>query len=612
MILYSPFEKLRPSQEELAQFIAESIENKKNCIVHAPTGLGKTAAALAATIPIAEKEDCKILFLTSRHTQHEIVRETAQMIRNKHSPKLSCTSIYGKKHLCAHDGASLMNSNDFSSYCKNLRSDGVCEFFTQTKNKHPKHIILMEEVLKMPAPKPEEILEKSKNCGSCPYEVLGEHAKNSRIIIADYSQIFHPTMRESLLKRIGTQMEKIIVIIDEAHNLPKRLRELSSCFISTITIKRAIKEAKNFQPSAITRITEIQNCMNNLTTGMIIGEEKIINKNSFKNSFSIPLEEIVDELEELAERVRKEKHSSSAGSISEFLKMWSVSTEESFARIIGTESTFGGITTRISLESLDPSRLFKNAENSLRGILLMSGTLTPIQFYKDILGLDGETQAKTFPSPFPKENRMVIIIPKTTTKFTQRNQAQYENISKECEKIIQKIPGNAALFFPSYYLMDSIRTFLNTDEKKNFVEQKGLTPEERSNILKEFREQKRGILFGVSNGSFGEGIDLPGVLDSVIIVGLPLEKPDLRTQEMINYYDRKYAKGWQYGYTLPALTRIFQNAGRCIRSEKDRGTLIFLDERFTQRQYFDAFPEDWKINITQNPEKILEEFFGKN
>ena len=138
-----------------------------------------------------------------------------------------------------------------------------------------------------------------------------------------------------------------------------------------------------------------------------------------------------------------------------------------------------------------------------------------------------------------------------------------------------------------------------------------MMPEEKTELLKKLSSKKNGILLGVAMGSFGEGVDLPGVLSAVIIVGLPLDRPDLETQQTIAYYDKSYGKGWEYGYTLPALTRTFQNAGRCIRTEKDKGALIFIDERFIQPQYYDTFPEEWKKQTTIMPEKELKRFFEK-
>ena len=130
-------------------------------------------------------------------------------------------------------------------------------------------------------------------------------------------------------------------------------------------------------------------------------------------------------------------------------------------------------------------------------------------------------------------------------------------------------------------------------------------------MLDRFSQHKKtgAALLGIAAGSFGEGVDLPGIIKCVIVVGLPLDKPDLETTELISYYDKKFGKGWEYGYTLPAMTRCIQNAGRCIRSEKDRGVLAFVDERYAWPSYKRCFPADWQIiNTTEYIGKIKDFF----
>ena len=136
---------------------------------------------------------------------------------------------------------------------------------------------------------------------------------------------------------------------------------------------------------------------------------------------------------------------------------------------------------------------------------------------------------------------------------------------------------------------------------------------EREEMIESFKQYKESgaVLLGTVAGSFSEGIDLPGdLLKCVIVVGIPLGKPDLETEELIAYYDKKFGKGWNYGYMMPAMTRVIQSAGRCIRTENDRGVIVFLDERFTWKNYYDLFPKDWDIKITGLYEKRVREFFG--
>ena len=132
---------------------------------------------------------------------------------------------------------------------------------------------------------------------------------------------------------------------------------------------------------------------------------------------------------------------------------------------------------------------------------------------------------------------------------------------------------------------------------------------DKENLLANFRASKSGaVLLGTSTGSFGEGIDMPGVLQAVIIVGLPLNKPDIEARLLIEYYDDKFGKGFEYGYVLPAITKCLQNAGRCIRSETDKGAIIFLDERYAWQNYYQCFPEEWDMEVEMDYIDVLKVF----
>ncbi|MBU0536152.1 MAG: hypothetical protein KKE20_04250 [Nanoarchaeota archaeon] len=206
-----------------------------------------------------------------------------------------------------------------------------------------------------------------------------------------------------------------------------------------------------------------------------------------------------------------------------------------------------------------------------------------------------------------------MIIPETTTKFNQRNEQQFQRIAKIISEIVNLVPGNSAIFFPSYGLRDQVyKYFYDLCEKTTFKEQPGMTKEEKTDFLERFKGyQKTGaVLLGASTGSFGEGVDLPGdLLKAVIVVGLPLEHPDLETKELIKYFDKKFGKGWDYGYIFPALNRCLQNAGRCIRSETDKGVVVFLDERYVWPMYKRCFNQEEDIKVSRHYKELVEEFF---
>ena len=245
---------------------------------------------------------------------------------------------------------------------------------------------------------------------------------------------------------------------------------------------------------------------------------------------------------------------------------------------------------------------------------MMSGTLDPTEMYSDILGFSKDTIQKSFESPFPEENRLNLIIPKTTTKYDMRSEQQYRDIAQVLNEVCDRVPGNCAVFLPSYSLLESVNKYFQFESKKNVLKElPGMTKQEKHELLENFKKCKKNtVLLGAATGSFGEGIDIEdNILKAVIVVGLPLGMPDLETKELISYYDDKFGKGQDYGYFLPAFIKTLQNAGRCIRSEKDRGIIVFLDQRFTWSNYFRFFPADWKLKISLDYKEVIADFFDK-
>jgi len=606
-----PHENIRPVQDKLINCLEKALKEKNSVIVHAPTGLGKTAAALSPALSLTyQKHDSVIFFLTSRHTQHKIVIDTVNKIKNKFNLDLIATSIIGKKWMCLQPGSEIMNSNDFAEFCKSMKEENKCDFYKNTRSKESFDCKrTLDELGKISPVSTEKVIELCKKNKVCPYEISLMLASKSKIIISDYYYLFNPGIRENFLSKINKNLQDSIIIIDEGHNLPKRIRSLLTKKLSDRIIKRAVKEAKkfNFDELAVFLI-ELESLLYRLARDISVNDEKLVEKSIFiKGVENIKkYEEFINELKASAEVVRESQKTSSLGWIAYFLESWP-NGDMGFSRILSKNDSFVVLTHRC----LDPSIASKDVIDASQSNILMSGTLSPVDMYKDLLGFPKKTITKEFPSPFPKKNTLSLVIPKTTTKFTKRSPEQYLRIANICSDIIDKIPGNAAVFFPSYYLRNEIAKFIETRCKKTiFNEQPKLTKEEKQELLDKFCKYNNAVLLGVAAGSFGEGIDLPGVLKSVIVVGLPLDKPDLETKELIKYYDNKFSKGWDYGYIMPALTKTMQNAGRCIRTEKDRGVLVFLDERYTWPNYFKCFPPDWNLKISVDYLDEIKNFFN--
>ncbi len=625
--IYFPYSKVRDIQSDMISDVYNAIKNKKHILMHAPTGIGKTIAVLAPALSLAMKDNLTIFFLTSRQTQHRIVIDTLKQIKQKFNISFECADIIGKKWMCLQNGVEAMSTSNFHEYCKALRDESKCEYYLNTRKPNMQPTIDAKqtiEELKLIGPcHVQDFTEKGKGKRMCPYELATLTASNAKVIIADYYYIFNQTIKQSFLLKIKKELGNIILIVDEAHNLPNRIRELLTQKTSSLIIENAKKEAKKYgYEETIENLEVFENALFELAKN--IESESTVSKNDLidKINKSKNYDDVVAELLFIGEDIRDKQKKSFVLSIAKFLDAW-LGSDIGFGRIL-SKAIDKKLKVSLTYRCLDPSIAAKEVIESSYCTLLMSGTLTPTSMYKDILGFKDNVIEKEYKSPFPKKNRLNLIIPKTTTKFVERNQMQFKEIAKVCDHIINLVNGNSAIFFPSYELMESISTYLKYN-KPIFIEKQNHTKKDKEELLAAFKSYKDvkcesshplahvtgAVLLGISTGSFGEGIDLPNVLKAVIIVGLPLEKPDIEKKLLIEYYDDKFGRGFEYGYVLPTITKCLQNAGRCIRSETDKGAIIFLDERYAWRNYYQCFPEDWEIEVTLDYESALREFFGK-
>lgn len=611
-----PHEKIRATQDALMTEVQRAVGEGKCLVAHAPTGLGKTAATLPIALKKAIDDGKTVFFLTSRHTQHRIAIDTLKEIKKKHKLDVVTLDIIGKKWMCPVPGVQMLGSGDFVEYCKKQKEEGKCEFYTKTRKKNKPTTEANYAAGELVERSPVHIEELMSYCGDrelCPYEMSILIGGKAKVIVADYYYIFSEGIRSNFLGKIEKNLEDCIIIIDEAHNLPGRIRELNTHKLNTFIMERALKEARKFgYDEILSALGHINSVLEEL--GQDVDEEILIKKERFTELVSkeVDYEQLIGDLEALAEEVREHQKTSMCGVVANFLLHW-MGEDEGYARIFKIDYFRDKKQFILTYRCLDPSITTKEIIENAYSVIAMSGTLTPAEMYRDILGMPKDTLIREYKSPFPRKNKLMLVVPKTTTKFTKRSNEQFRNIAEETAEIVNSIPGNTALFFPSYQIKDVVANHFNIRSKKTvFSEKTNMTKEEKEGLLDEFKKYKNtgAALLAVASGSFGEGIDLPGdFLKAVVVVGLPLSKPDLETQELIKYYDKKFSKGWDYGYLVPAMNKCLQSAGRCIRSETDRGVIVFLDERFAWPNYSKFFPKG-ETEITVNHIGKIKEFFG--
>ncbi|MFW6025128.1 MAG: ATP-dependent DNA helicase [Candidatus Woesearchaeota archaeon] len=668
-----PYDQIREKQDDLMNNIIKGLNSNRRMIFHAPTGLGKTVAALAPMIKYAKMNKKKIMFLTTTHTQHKIVLETVKKMNEISDERIIVSDLLGKRWLCSQEDLDIGYNNEFIEYCKQLRKEKKCRFYNKTFDRgsvSEKTEQLVNRLRKKDITA-KKILNMSKEETLCGYEVAIHHSKDADIIIGDYHYMFNPEIRKSFLKRIDSNLKDILVIVDEAHNLTSRLRESASDMLTTNTLINAISEAEKYGfNDLVKRLSKIKLAI----TIKILKD--ILKKHSFRKydylekkleedyeskidkNFLLKLiegfdnyEALIDELDSGAEFVREKRYRSYLGSISRFLKGWphdskgylkyyslldnlkkgeqnnyehlkklierntiSIQANDKNAKIDLIADYLLNRNIVIKNSCLDPSIVSKKVIDDCDNMLLMSGTLTPIKRYSDLLGFSKPLK-KEFESPFPKENRKLLLNKSLTSKYTERGYNQYELMAKYCYRLHQ-MNKNVIIFFPSYYMLKKIyslfsemnnENLLQSHQKRVFTEFRDMTLEDKNSIINFFKKSKNKrkiTLFAVAGGNFSEGIDMPNVIDIITIIGLPLAKPTLLTKATIDYYDYKFGKGWEYAYTIPAINRVLQAAGRAIRSENDKGVIIFADKRYSK--YKKYFPHGYNLEVHDDNDQIIQ------
>jgi DNA excision repair protein ERCC-2 len=394
-------------------------------------------------------------------------------------------------------------------------------------------------------------------------------------------------------------MENAIVIVDEAHNLAARVRDYLSSSVNTFTMRRVAKElrAVGLKPPQLDQFFDdwVKNALGKK-------EEASVAKEDFYSYLSLFDSDFYSSLEDagIAYATSTGKRSACLRFI-EFMESWDNEME---CIRLAKRSEFG---FHLSKRMLDPSELTA-ALNAIHSSILMSGTLIPLEMHRDVLGLDkNKTVMKTYPSPFSKSSILNIICAGMTTRYPERTHENYESMAEKINKIAECTPGGVAVFFPSYSVLDAIVPLLKASEL--FIQESDMKPRETKQLLDDFRK-KGGMLCGVQGGSLSEGIDYSkGEIKTIVIVGIALEEMSLEVEALIDYYNKKFGKGWEYGYLYPGTIKALQAAGRGRRKDDDRVAVVYMDERFKWKKYCWIFDRNEKLILTSEPERYVKEFW---
>ena len=592
----------RPGQKEFVAGVYRSILREKKLFVEAPTGVGKTISTIFPAVKaMGEGLSSRFFYLTAKTMARTVAEDTFSLLMEQ-GMRFRFVTITSKEKICVLE----------KPECNPEKCPRAKGHFDRV-NEAVFDMLTQEETITRTL-----IEQYAQKHMVCPFEMCLDVAVWADAVICDYNYVFDPNVS---LKRFFAEDKKqdIIFLIDEAHNLVERAREMYSAEVTKeqfLLVKRLIHgKSKSMEK-------QLDNCNSVLLRMKRECEDFKVWENI--GDFIVTLMQLLAEYEDFLKETILDAEAKEAVltlyfEIRRFLAVYEcIDLEYKIYTDYTEERNF-----RVKLLCMEPSKQLKERLQKGRSAILFSATLLPIGYYKEQLGGEAEDYAIYVPSPFQAEKRLLMIGKDVSTKYTRRTKGEFEKIARYLDAFVSAKVGNYFVFLPSYQMLEKMVEVVtkmlhwkvvevNQQEEQVeeeqlllsfldpsvqcYVQQPMMTEAEKEQFLQAFSEQpsKRTVGFCVMGGIFGEGIDLKNdrLIGTVIVgTGLPMlchEKELFKT-----YFDEKNGKGFEYAYLYPGMNKVMQSAGRVIRTMEDVGAILLLEERFVYPTYQELFPREW-------------------
>lgn len=573
-----PFDTYREGQRKLAGAVYQTIREGQKLFAKAPTGIGKTLSTLFPSVKaIGEGLLRQIFYLTARTTTRTAAEQAFGLMQSR-GLYIQTVTLTAKDKICVQDQVSCRKEDcPFAEGYYDRLNGAIMDILSNET--------LMDRTV---------IEQYARKHQLCPFEFSLDVAYAADVIICDYNYVFDP--RVSLKRLFEEQKKKTVLLVDEAHNLVDRGREMFSASIG----KAAFLELQRGYKGKNDHLYDASRVVNQtfIRLKKECGEAKRKLWSEPPNALIEELDHFVQEAEQELQRVGQDEVElrqlllDTYFAAQNMIRISKLYDERyvSYAEIIRT-----GVI--IKMFCMDPSALLAQASKGFRSTIFFSATLSPLHYYRDMLGAGEDDYSVTVPSPFHPEQLDVRIEP-LSTRYRDREKTK-DTLVLLLSQMVREKKGNYLIFFPSYqYLHDIYEPFItDNSDLTTIVQGIGMTEEEREAFLASFRADNTEtfIGFAVLGGIFSEGIDLQGDrLNGVAIVGVGLPQIGMERDLIKDYFNEIGKNGYDYSYVYPGMNKVQQAGGRLIRSEQDTGILMLVDDRFMQRQYQSLLPEEWK------------------
>lgn len=591
-----PFE-YRKGQRKMVSGIYHAISKKEQIFIQAPTGVGKTMSAVFPAVrAIGQGMAETVFYLTARTITRTVAQDAFEILRDR-GLLFKVVTITAKEKLCFCDKPEC--DPEKCPYAKghyDRINDAVYELWT-TEQSFDR----------------ETLLRHAQKWQVCPFELSLDLAVWMDGVICDYNYVFDPNV---YLKRFfGENVSgNYLFLIDEAHNLVDRGREMYSASISLDDVIETRKFVKPYSQKLWKKLGKVKKQMEELKQNC--GEWKV-QENAGVLPISLlsvqgemdqlleepPAQEVVDGILDFYFAVRN------------FLNI-SELVDDNYVVYAAFDDNGRFY---LKLFCVNPAENLQKYLDKGNSTVFFSATLLPLQYYRKMLSTRSENFGMYVESPFEQKKRCLMICRDVSSKYTRRGYEEYRKIAEYIARMSWQKKGNYMVFFPSYRLMEDVYQVYQDEFSVSWVrcisQHASMTELEREEFLEEFTEETEETLVGfcVMGGIFSEGIDLIGDrLIGAAVVGTGLPQVNCEREILKGYYDEKGEQGFDYAYRYPGMNKVLQAAGRVIRTKEDTGAILLMDERFLNRDYRNLFPREWNDACTctlGNVEKHLQAFW---
>lgn len=610
VVPYFPYDSVRPFQDQFIKTVYNALEERRSVLIEGSNGLGKTISALSACLPTALERNLKILYVARTHRQHDRVIEELKEISRKQP--VSGISLRGRNEMCLHP-ASFERGVDAKSLmelCEMLKAKDKCPYYTNMEEQSEDFLRVKEQIISCPH-KASEVQQICHRKHLCPYELVKAALPEMNVVALSYLYVFDRAIRTSFMKHMDSYFQKVILIVDEAHNLPDTAIEIASSSLSLFVLKQAEAEAREYENEDIVSFAklmreEVERITAEIGKEAVIAPETIMEIVKKQGNISNP-REFFEHMHEVGSLIKRsllaegKNPRSYVHGMSEFLLKWLETLgDESYINVASKYVTRENATTaKLEIVALDPSKMTSPVFSVAYASVVMSGTLQPLEAFARITKLPENTVQLVLPSPFPKEHVLSLVSCGVTTAMEKRTPDMYQTIIERITEVVENTPLNTGVFAASFDVMNAL-IYEGLDKalpKRLYREERGMTSKANEKLVAEFKECSKelgAVFLGVLGGRTSEGVDFPGnQMNSVIVVGVPYAEPTPRVRAQIDYYEKRFPNlGREYGYVLPAMKKASQAAGRPIRTLDDRAAIVFLDHRYATR-YCRGFLPSW-------------------